>query len=143
MRKDRWGTPLQRAGRGGNIEVHSYACAEAGLDLAIVDETDAVVEGQRVRIRSDLDALYVFARGNGHDVSQQVATHSAPHPVRVDEQVLQLQDPLYGKRGRKANNVIPRQGCGDTATARTDALPGQDQRLGVSQKRRHVPGVGQ
>ena len=59
-------------------------------------------------IRSDLDALEVFQRGDGHDVSDQVATHSAPHPTRVDEQVFQFQDPTCKKRGRKANDVIPR-----------------------------------
>jgi hypothetical protein len=71
------GTPLRRGGRGGDIEVHSYACSEAGSDIAVVDETDVLVESQRVRIRCDLDALDSFPRGHGHDVSQQVATDSA------------------------------------------------------------------
>src|ERR1019366_7819142 len=121
MRTACGGHPLRRVAGGGNVEVHLCACSEAGSDLAVVNETDVLKEGQRVRIRRDLDALDMFALGDSHDVGHQAATDSTPHPVWVDEQVFQLPDAARTKRGRKANDVIARPG-GDAGAALADGL---------------------
>jgi len=58
------------------------------------NEAHALVEVKRVTICCHLDARHAAFSCPGNRITHECPTNPAPHPVRVDEQVLELADTL-------------------------------------------------
>jgi hypothetical protein len=132
---------LRHAVAGSCVEVHSQARSKRGIDVAVVNKPDVLIEGKGVGVRRDFHTTDVLLRREDYDVLHERASHSAPHPVRVYEEIFQFEDPARSIRRRKANDVIGQLGC-DAGAAFVDAMVGQEQHIGMSQKLCDVAGVG-
>ena len=132
-------TPASSSVRNG--EVHPGGSAEQRLDRAVGDEPDALVELRRVRVGRDVDPGHPVAARARHGIAHQQPRDASPHPVRVDEQVVQLVTVVGALCGRETDDLpVPRS---DARPAGVDVVAGEHEDLGVSQQRVHVVGVGQ
>ena len=100
--------------------------------MAVVNESNVLVELERVGVRDDFETLNHRAINVGHDVVYEQTSHTLPHPVRVDEQVLQVKPAVDRSSRREANDEIGRQ-SGDASTPLDDSRVGQNQCAGVGQ----------
>ena len=78
----------------GNIEMHPIGRTEACLAEPSENEAHALVEITRVTICCHLDARHASFSCAGDRVAHKRPTNPAPHPVWIDEQVIELADTL-------------------------------------------------
>jgi hypothetical protein len=115
-----------------DIDVHPPARSERGLDMAVVNESNLLVERKRVRVRDDFETLNQRVINAGHDVVHEQASYPVSHPLRVDEQVLEIKPAVDGDGRREANDLTGRQG-GDASAPLDHSRVGKDQCVGVGQ----------
>src|SRR5207302_11160970 len=86
-------------------EEHPRTRAEPGLDLAVDDEADPLVEAERVGVGNHLDLGEPPPPRRLDDIEHQRPTDSSLHALGIDEEVLQLEAICAVERGGKPDDL--------------------------------------
>ena len=100
--------------------MHALPWPEEGLNFTVCKEAECVIEGEGVWVRRHSKALETAPGSDRGSVLHEAAANSMPHPVRINEQVLQIQGAVNKDSGGKTHDVI----CcgGDSGQAFGDAV---------------------
>jgi len=121
--------------------MHALPWPERGLNLTACNEAKCVIEQESVRVRRDSNALKTALRSDRGSVLHEVTANSMPHPVRINEQVLQIKDAVNKDSSGETHNVI--SVGGDSGQPFGDAVPFQHQRLWMGEESIAVTFIGQ
>lgn len=121
--------------------MHALPWPERGLNLTVCNEAERVIEEESVRVRRHSNALKTALRSDRGSVLHKVTANSMPHPVRINEQVLQIKDAVNKDTGGETHDVIIVGG--DSGQPFGDAVPFQHQRLWVGKESIAVTFIGQ
>jgi len=121
--------------------MHALPWPEGGLNLTVCKEANCVIEGESVRVRCHSNALKTAPRSDRGSVLHEVTANSLPHPVRINEKVLEIKDPINKDSCRETHDVITVGG--DSGQPFGDAVPFQNQRLWVGEESTAVTFIGQ
>ena len=80
------------------------------MNLTVCNEATCVIEAESVRARRHSNALETALRSDRSSVLHEVTANSMPHPVRINEKVLQIKDAVYKDSGGETHDVISRFG---------------------------------
>ena len=121
--------------------MHTLPWPEGGLNRTVCNEAKCVIEGVGVRVRRHSEALETAFCSDRRSVLHEVTADSVPHPVRINEQVLEFKDAINKDNGVETHDVSTvrcnsGQPCGD-------AVPFQHQRLWVGEESIAVTLIGQ
>jgi len=70
--------------------MHTLPWPEGGLNRTVCNEAKYVIEEVGVRVRRHSEALETAFCSDRRSVLHEVTADSMPHPVRINEQVLEL-----------------------------------------------------
>src|SRR5450759_1224740 len=112
--------------------MHALPWPEGGLHLTVCNEAQCVIEGESVRVRRHGNALKTALRSDNGSVLHEVTANSLPHPVRINEKVLEIKDAINKDSGGETHDVITVGG--DSGQPFGDAVPFQRQRLWVGEE---------
>ena len=112
--------------------MHALPWPEGGLNLTVCNEAKCVIKGEGVRVRRDNNALKTALRSDRRCVLHEAAANSLPHPVRINEKVLEIKDATNKDNGGETHDVITVGG--DSGQPFGDAVPFQHQRLWVGEQ---------
>jgi hypothetical protein len=121
--------------------MHTLPWPEGGLNLTVCNEAKCVIEEESVRVRRHSNDLKTALRSDHGSVLHEVTANSLPHPVRINEQVLEIKDAIYKDSGGETHDVITVGG--DSGLPFGDAVSFQHQRLWVGEKSFAVTFIGQ
>ena len=121
--------------------MHALPWPEGGLNLTACNEAKCVIEQESVRVRRHSNALKTALRSDRGSVLHEVTANSMPHPVRINEQVLEIKDAINKDSGGETHDVITVGG--DSGQPFGDAVPFQHQRLWVGEESITVTFIGQ
>ena len=121
--------------------MHALPWPEGGLNLTVCNEANCVIEEESVRVRRHSNALVTALRSDGGSVLHEVTANSVPHPVRINEQVLQIKDAVNKDSGGETHDVITVGG--DSGPPVGDVVSFQHQRLWVGEESITVTLIGQ
>src|SRR5664279_3685052 len=109
--------------------MHTLPWPEGGLNRAVCNKAKCVIEEEGVRVRRHSDALETAFCSDRRSVLHEVTADSMPHPVRINEQVLEFKDANNQDSGGETHDVITVGG--NPGQPFGDAVPFQHQRLWV------------
>ena len=121
--------------------MHALPWPEGGLNLTVCHEAKCVIEEESVRVRRHSNALKTALRSERGGVLYEVAANSLPHPIRINEQVLEFKDAVNRDSGGETHDVITVGS--DSGKPFGDAVPFQHQRLWVGEESVAVTFIGQ
>src|SRR5450631_3235164 len=121
--------------------MHALPWPEGGLNLTICNEAECVIEEESVWIRHHSNALKTAVRSDRGSVVHEVAANSLPHPVRINEQLLEIRDAVNNGSSGETNDVITVGG--DSGQPFGDAVPFQHQRIWAGEESIAVTFIGQ
>ena len=93
-----------------------------------------------MRVRRNSNAFKTALRSDRGSVLHEVTANSLPHPVRINEQVLEIKDAINKDSGGETHDVITVDG--DSGQPFGDAVPLQHQRLRVGEESITVTFIG-
>jgi len=79
--------------------MHALPWPEGGLNLTVCNEAKCVIEEERVRVCRHSNALETALRGDRGSIPNEVAANAVPHQVRINEQVLEIEDAVNKDSG--------------------------------------------
>lgn len=116
----------------GDVQVHPWRWAELGLDLAIHDEANSLVEANSVVVRRHLDPTVCAAAGALDQVMDEDAADSLAHPVWIDKQILDLDHVVAVERRGETDECAV--GNRDASTSLSDTGVSELQHLRIGQQ---------
>jgi hypothetical protein len=100
-------------------------------------------EPQSVLIRGHLETGHSLGQGFRFEVLHEQAGHPLPHPVWVDEEVVQLEDPVLRRAGAGEAHDSAVGQLGNGGPAKAGEIIAESQSLWVSEQGCSVAGIGQ
>jgi hypothetical protein len=91
---------------GHYVQMHPRCRAEPGLNLVANHEASLFIEGQRMLVRRHLDTADPTAARNRDQVQQQCPADPLPHPLRIHEQILNLENIPRAEPGGEADDTV-------------------------------------
>jgi len=86
--------------------MHALPRPEGGLNLTVCNEAECVIGEESVRVRRHSNALKTALRSDRCSVLHEVAANSLPHPVRINEKVLEIRDAVNNVSSGETHDVI-------------------------------------
>jgi len=107
--------------------MHALPWPESGLNLTVGNKAKCVIEEEGVRVRRHSDALKTAFCSDRRSILHEVVANSMPHPVRINEQILEFKDAINKDSRGETHDVITVGG--NSGQPFGDAVPFQHQRL--------------
>ena len=79
--------------------MHALPWPEGGLNLTVCHKAKRVIEEESVRVRRHNNALKTALRSDRGSVLHEVTANPMPHPFRINEQVLEIEDAVNKDSG--------------------------------------------
>ena len=121
--------------------MHPLPWPEGGVNLTVHDEAECLVEVESVGIGRHSNALDAAPRSDRGSVINELAADSSAHPLRINEEILEIKDAIYEDHGRETHDVV--SVGGHSAPPLVDAVPFQNQRRWVGEESLAVALIGQ
>jgi len=112
------------------------SAAELCLADSVPGEADLLVEGKSVSVGGHIDARYPLFSRIGEGVEHEFRGDAAPHPVGVDEQVLEFTDLSGNQHRREADDSVVDDSDADSALR--DRTIGELERVGMGEQARAI-----
>ena len=135
------GEPAHRPASSAHAQMHSQPWSEEGLNLAVRNEANRLIERHGVRVRRDDDAFDAPSSGDVSGVPHQRAAYPVSHPVWVDEQILEIEGAVQQDSRGKPDDVISLRG--NSGPTLGNAIGFHHERLWMGEQSFAVTPVGQ